>query len=172
MILAAGLGTRMGGPKGGLGWGGTTLLAAWRACFAQAGVGPIVAVVGPGADGEICNPDPAGSGPRESLALGLAARAGARRVLFTPVDVPPVHPDVLRALLDAPASPWTVPTFGGRTGHPALLQDAAIEAVLAAPRGARIDEALADFTPQRVEVEDPRVLANMNRPGDLERFRP
>jgi molybdenum cofactor cytidylyltransferase len=88
-----------------------------------------------------------------SAALGLEGLAWA---LLTPVDVPPAHPDTLRALLDHPGP--CVPVYGGREGHPVRIH-ARDDGCHPAER---LDHRLRDAA--RIRVGDPTVLRDLDTP--------
>jgi molybdenum cofactor cytidylyltransferase len=193
VILAAGRSRRMGRSKPLLPWGRSTLLTAWLTRLAEMGYGPIAVVVGD--DGELIqaavaselppacdvvwvrNPNPDGTGPRESLLLGLDALPADRPAWFTPVDVPVADAAMLQDIADA----WqialaeraveplaAVPTFEGTPGHPVLAGRAFVAMLFEGEAGDRIDELLQWATRRlvRVPVEQARVLADMNFPED------
>jgi nicotine blue oxidoreductase len=185
VILAAGSGRRMGGPKARLRIGGESFLARVARLLARPGVASVAAVVGRETLGADAAGPPAGvallenprpeEGMLSSILLGLdgaeAARADA--VLLHPVDHPLVEPatvDRVVAALQAGAL-IAVPTYGSRRGHPGGFAGAAWPALRAAPaaRGARA--VLADHPDWVVHVPgDPGCVLGIDTPADYERW--
>jgi molybdopterin-guanine dinucleotide biosynthesis protein A len=107
VVLAGGRSTRMGEPKAGLEWHGSTLLYRAAAVLARTVDGPVVVVAAPGQelpplpDDVAVVEDPVeGRGPMQGLAVGLAAvadRADAAFVCST--DLPFLHPAYVRRVL-------------------------------------------------------------------------
>ena len=150
IVLAAGAGTRAGGPKAlrrrpdGTPWteiAVTTLLAG--------GCSRVIVVLGaqsPAARALVPDDERVTTvvamewelGLAESLKTGLAA-AGGDAALVTLVDLPGLPPEVVRRVLAA-GGPLRQATFGGEPGHPVYL-DAAhwlpLAATLHGDRGAR-----------------------------------
>ena len=195
VILAAGRGTRMGRNKASLPWGDRTLLDSWIARFLAAGVHKIAVVLGPDLDlvraaspetpavHWVCNHQAAETGPRESLLLGIDALGAAGPLWFVPVDVPVVGATVLdqvrlgyrqRALDQADPPLAALPAYRGQTGHPVLAGPDLIRRLRDGEPGDRIDELLSWATRRLVivEVDDLRVVGNMNRPQDYQAFVP
>ncbi len=181
----------MGRSKAGLPWGGQTLLEAWARRLVGAGVETVAAVVGPDLPlvraqvdaalpiSWVANPDPDRSGPRESLLLGLDALPANSRALFTPVDVPVVLAPTLDAIVGAwraadPEPLAVLPRRAGRTGHPVLAGPDFVRRLYEGERGDRLDGFLT-WASRRivyVDVDDERVLANMNEPADYANWAP
>lgn len=132
LILAAGSGRRMGGPKALLVLDGETLLQRTVRLAQAAGCTPVIAVVGdwdPGAlDSSVHvvrNPD-AAEGMASSLRQGIAALPGsAGAVLVLAIDQPAVDAPLLRRLIGLHATQdGAVPVacaYGGSLGIPAIL---------------------------------------------------
>jgi len=187
IVLAAGEGRRMGGPKALLPLGESTFLS--RAChlFARPGIASVVAVLG--AEAERVR-SAAGIPPEARVALnerwregmltsvwaGLeAAEAlGAEAVLVHPVDNPFVAPATIDAVVAALArgAEIAVPSHAGRRGHPAGFARSCWPDLRAAPLdgGAR---AVLRAQPGRVVhvPAGPDCLVDLDTPGDLESAR-
>ncbi|MGD9689537.1 MAG: NTP transferase domain-containing protein [Phycisphaerales bacterium] len=182
IVLAAGRGTRMGGPKALMDVGGRAWWRVQERRLRQAGVTPWWVIV-PGDWTTMPTgrwvAGRAGSPMFESVRAGVAAvqAASARSagpvpvgVFVLPVDVPAASPEVWSALLEALTSPPgprpIVPAFDGQTGHPLLLPwNWAVERVLPAPEGARLDEMIRESV-SAIEVRDANVRANLNTPAE------
>ncbi len=187
----------MGRNKALLPWGDRTLVEAWVARFRESGVRRVIAVVG--ADAEMIeatvgpelgiewarNPEPDTTGPRESFLLGLDRLGADAPVWFVPVDTPVVNASVLRRMRRAwraaveadPEGPGplvALPSYRRQSGHPVLAGTSFIKHLYEGERGDRIDAVLAWATRRQliVEVDDVRVVGNMNRPRDYEAFAP
>jgi CTP:molybdopterin cytidylyltransferase MocA len=188
IVLAAGEGRRMGGPKALLPLGEGTFLAHACRLFARPGVASVVAVLGAQAQRVRAEAGlPAGVtavvngrwrlGMLTSVWKGLdAAEALAGdAVLLHPVDNPFVEPATIDAVIAALAggAEIAVPGHGGRRGHPAGFARAAFSALRAAPidQGAR---AVLAQDPRRVvhvpagedclvDLDEPRDLAEARR---------
>jgi CTP:molybdopterin cytidylyltransferase MocA len=157
LVLAAGAGTRFGGPKAlathadGTPW----LVSAIRA-LADAGCSPVLVVLGArGDEAEAVLASAADLGDVRALhaddwATGLSAslRAGLRAaaaldppplaLAVAPVDVPDLDAATVLRVLDAgPVDPATLrqAVFRGRPGHPALLGRAHWAALAASAHG-------------------------------------
>jgi nicotine blue oxidoreductase len=185
VILAAGAGRRMGGPKARLRIGAETFLARAARLLARPGVASVAAVVGRETLGAEAAGPPAGvvllenprpeEGMLSSILRGLegADAAGADAVLLHPVDHPLVEPatvDRVVAALQAGAL-IAVPTYGSRRGHPGGFAGAAWPALRAAPaaRGARA--VLAEHPDWVVHVPgDPGCVLGIDTPADYERW--
>lgn len=177
VVLAAGMGRRVGRPKASLRIGAETFLARVVRTCAAAGCEPVVAVVpsaGPfDAAGaiEVVNPRP-DDGPLASVRLGLRALPPAPVVLF-PVDHPLVLPATVAALARAASrsdgASFARPVSDGKRGHPIALSAAAALALASAPLDGTLRDALSPFAAIDVEVSDPGVLANLNTLEDLRR---
>jgi CTP:molybdopterin cytidylyltransferase MocA len=106
VILAAGFGRRMGGPKALLRLGDETLLHRAARVALDAGCAPVLAVVGAWEPGlgdldvqAIVNPE-AAEGMASSLRAGISALPqAAQRALILTVDQPSIDATLLRALL-------------------------------------------------------------------------
>ncbi|HKC13213.1 MAG TPA: nucleotidyltransferase family protein [Vicinamibacteria bacterium] len=185
VILAAGEGRRMGGPKALLRVGASTFLARTAALLARPGVAIRIAVLGHDADGVL-----AASGVPEEVTvvrnlryregmltsvltgLGAAEAAGAEAVLLHPVDHPLVGPATVDRVVSAleGGARIVVPTFQSRRGHPGGFARAVFADLRAASpdRGAR--GVLADHPEWVVHVEgDAGCVAGVDTPEDYER---
>jgi molybdenum cofactor cytidylyltransferase len=186
VVLAAGAGRRMGGPKALLRIGSESFLARAARILARPGVRAVVAVVGHeaarvGAESGVppgvalVENERHADGMLSSILRGLdeaeALRADA--VLLHPVDHPLVDPAtvdrVVAALQDGAVI--AVPTQDGRRGHPGGFGRAAWAALRRAPpeRGARA--VLADHPGWVVHVAgDPGCVTGIETPADYERW--
>ncbi len=156
----------MGQPKAILDWGGQPLAAAWCAAL-RPWSRRVVVVIGSEAPrlrdalatlDLVENPAWAETGMLGSLKVGLRA-LGPGPAWVTPVDVPIPAARVFAELVrhGGPA----VPCWGGRDGHPVLLDRRLADAVHAAAGTLR--DLLASAT--RIAVEDPAVVADFDDPA-------
>ena len=148
--------------------------------YQQAGVFPVVVVTG-GDDEEIRrelasygviflkNTDGERAELMDAARIGLQyLRGKCDRVVLTPVNVPMFTPATLRALMETPGD-VVAPSFEGKGGHPVVIAEAMIPAILEYQGGNGLRGALAACTPERVwmEVEDPGILANAHHREEL-----
>jgi molybdenum cofactor cytidylyltransferase len=185
IVLAAGEGRRIGGPKALLRLGEETFLAHACALLGRPGVASVVAVLG--ADAERVRALaglPAGvrtavnEGWREGMlssvwrGLDAAEADAAEAVLLHPVDHPLVQASTIDRVVQALGSSAAiaVPTWEGRRGHPGGFHRAVFAELRAAPvdQGARV--VLAADPRRVVHVPgDPGCVANVDTPADYER---
>lgn len=174
LLLAAGAGRRMGGPKALVrpGPGDTTLLEATVGRLLDAGLGRVVVVLGAAAGEALplalsLHAEPV-LAPDWEEGMGASLRAGLEHLgqtsgeevdaaLVTLVDLPDVGADVYRRVLAAAAGPTalTRATYDGVAGHPVVLgRDHWPEVARTArgDRGAR--DHLAAHPPAPVECGD------------------
>lgn len=185
VLLAAGASRRMGSPKALLEFQGETLLDRQIALYSSR-CRPVVCVLGHGAEtvaaglrraGEavlVLNPRPE-RGQLSSLQCGLRSLPACGAVFFLPADSPGVHPDTLAMMLSAWADAARPPAFlipqdRGRRGHPVLMNAALIPEMLALPEGASARDLVHARKPETVyvEVDDPRIHADLDTPADFE----
>jgi CTP:molybdopterin cytidylyltransferase MocA len=186
VVLAAGEGRRIGGPKAFLPIGDATFLARAIEVSRGAGVASVLAVVGCGAErlAREARP-PAGAtvvlndryrdGMLSSVLCGLdaAEQQGADAILLHPVDHPLVTPETVsrvRTALEAGAV-IAVPGHRGRRGHPGGFSKAAWDALrqVSPTRGAR--GVLADHPEWVVEVPgEAGCVCGVDTPADYERL--
>jgi molybdenum cofactor cytidylyltransferase/nicotine blue oxidoreductase len=171
-VLAAGSGTRMGGPKAELVVGGQRLVDRAVATLTAAGCRPVFAVVAPGVDvpnsRAVVNSDPA-RGMRSSLELAVAAAGAAPALLVVLVDMPGLRADAVRQV----AAAWrpgrvSVGRYGGRTGHPIVMSPTLWRTAVAA---AAPDEGARALLRARCELVDlvdvPGDPGDLDTPGDV-----
>jgi CTP:molybdopterin cytidylyltransferase MocA len=149
LILAAGEGRRLGGPKALLEWDGRTFLAHAAERFTRPGITRLSAVLGYEASVVQAQAGVAGldvvenpgyaSGMLSSVLAGLAhaERSGADAILLHPVDHPAVAVTTIDAVVAALLEGATiaVPSWNDRRGHPAGFARAAWDALRAAGPG-------------------------------------
>jgi len=172
VVLAAGSSERLGQPKA-LVRIGERCLVEWVVSRLQAhDLDPLVVTNEEISDevtasvdcGVVVNPDP-GAGRTGTLQVGIGhiGTGAGQRILVVPVDRPGFSDSTLETLLDSTAT--SCPTQGGRGGHPILLsaEDAAkvVEGSPSAPLRNLIN-------PVRIEVTDPYLRLNVDRPEDLD----
>jgi CTP:molybdopterin cytidylyltransferase MocA len=160
VLLAAGAGTRFGMPKVLVQQGEWLRIAV--AALVDGGCDEVLVVLG-AAVVEVPAParavvaDDWAEGMSASLRAGLAAAAGARRVVLHLVDTPDIGPDVVRrmvAVADNSAAGLVRAAYGGRPGHPVVIAAGywpELVASLHGDQGAR--KFLADHTGEVVIVE-------------------
>ncbi|WP_438032278.1 nucleotidyltransferase family protein [Sorangium sp. So ce204] len=194
IVLAAGAGKRLGGPKALLAWPSSTKGGAERPlaiAHAEARLSAesarvlvvvrssvfhaLLAHVQPGID-LVSWSAPDDLGPAGSLAVAAPRIGDADAVIVTPVDVPPARAATvarLLARLEAGASlatsPLAVrPRHIGRGGHPVVLRTEALQRYLEADPPPLRDHlrALGDRCVDE-EVDDPGVLHDLNVPVDV-----
>jgi molybdopterin-guanine dinucleotide biosynthesis protein A len=109
IVLAGGKSSRMGSPKAGLEWHGSTLLRRVTGIVARSVDGPVVVVSAPrqtlpALDGavEVVADEREGRGPLQGLAAGLAAIGDRAEVAYvSSTDVPLLHPAFVRRVVGA-----------------------------------------------------------------------
>lgn len=186
VILAAGEGRRIGGPKALLGVGSASFLARSASTLARPGVAAVVAVLGheaarvaaearalPGLSTVVNHRYREGMLSSVLRGLEEAEGMGAEAVLLHPVDHPLVAPDTVDRVVAALAAGAVVavPSHEGRRGHPGGFARAAWPALraVAPERGAR--GVLADHPEWVVHVAgDPGCAAGIDTPQDYKRL--
>jgi molybdenum cofactor cytidylyltransferase len=180
VILAAGRSSRMGRDKALLPYGDSTFLGSLIDAF-RGRLDPVVVVLGHNA--EAIRPAAAGAqvvlneqydrGMLSSLQTGLRALPeDIDGAAFTLVDHPGLRPETLALLiqtLQESARPLVLPTYKSERGHPAVISRAVMDELLALPADASPKPVLRAQYPQAifVEVDDPSVIADIDRPEDL-----
>jgi CTP:molybdopterin cytidylyltransferase MocA len=149
LVLAAGGGSRFGGPKALARWGEELFVERAAATLRSAGCTPVVVVLGAAAE-EVAQTAQLGdavvvvneawpTGMGSSLCTGLAAltdlRSPAAVVLL--VDQPQVSPALVRRLVDAWSEgvPAVSASYGGRRRNPVLLDASVWPAVVTSAVG-------------------------------------
>ena len=193
LVLAAGQSTRMGSPKALAEFGGRPLLEHVLAAPLLRELGDVVVVLGHHADAlrpivdrlgyrSVLNPDP-DRGRTGSVQTGLQSLPAALRAVFVqPVDCPIILPETYLALAAAIGQDdVAIPSYRGKRGHPPLFSAALIPRILAAgpdeslrtllqgPVG-RFSKSSCEVRCRVVEVDDPGVLVNVDRPEDLQQL--
>lgn len=189
LLLAAGESTRMEAPKALLQWHGTTLLEHQVATLTSADISPIIVVLGHLSEkleplvkkhpGVTCvyNPDFA-QGKTTSIKAGLRALQAAPSpqpewILLLNVDQPR-SPDTIRQVIELHhGSPQehliTVPTHGGKGGHPVIFSASLIEELMEiSEENAGLKAVVRCHASEtvRVEMGNPEVLLDLNTPED------
>ncbi len=178
VILSGGASRRMGTPKALLRFQNETFLDRLIRLFSTT-CDTVIVVVGQHAEqiragiersSEVIfavNPDPE-RGMLSSLQCGLnALPAESEAVLFTPVDHPHLQGSTLAAMaarFHSEHAPVTVPTFGGRHGHPVCISRPVATELLALPETAKPSDVIHRYIRQTVyvEVDDPAVVTDID----------
>lgn len=164
IVLAAGAGRRMGGPKTDLRLGGQTFLERILTVAKAAGVHRHIVVRVGGAE------------PLASLQMGLRAAGDVDGVLVWPVDHPGVLVETVIALLaQVRRQPEhvIVPCFEGRGGHPTFFPRRFFDELLALPatESARVILVRHTQSVVRLELPDPAVRMDVDTWDDFMRIR-
>lgn len=180
LVLAAGAGSRMGGPKalmsvGGRPWWRVQSERLKRVGFEQVWlVSPEVRAAIEGESDAPANLIEADSAEPmfDTVLRGVKSLdAGATLGVFVqPVDVPVAERWVWMELFEVGGV--AVPRSGGRTGHPIYLPWEWVEAEMLGRElgsGGRLD-ALVRGMRKEIDVPDGDVAVNLNSPGELERW--
>jgi nicotine blue oxidoreductase len=188
IVLAAGVGRRMGGTKALIEIDGTTLVEHHVARLADVECKQVVVVVRHGVAEIIARllrrfpavrvESVATSSQAESLAAGLRVLdAGSRTqdevIIVTPVDMLPARAETYRALLAClhGSTSAVTPLYAGHGGHPVIVRRAVLAPYESTVPGElpSLREVLrcAMESRRRVEVDDPRVLGDLDTPSDL-----
>jgi molybdenum cofactor cytidylyltransferase len=178
LVLAAGDGRRMGGPKALLSLAGETLLQRAVRVARSAGCHPVIAVVGAWDPGPL-DPDvalvrnlDASEGMASSIRAGIAALPpGPESVLLLTVDQPAVDEALLRRLLalSAGAPGPAACAYGGTLGIPAVLPRRLFPELLAL-RGDRGAKAIL-MRESTAALPFPEGESDLDTPEDLGRIR-
>ena len=184
LLLAAGAGRRMGGPKALVELDGEPLVARGLRALRDAGLDPRVVVLGAHAEqarAAVVAADPAAAvvvaqdwadGMGASLRAGLARLADVDAVLVLLVDTPGIGPAALARVAAAATRDGLVRgSYDGRPGHPVLLGAEHLAGVAAAAHddvGARGYLAGRDDV-RPVEVGDVATRDDVDTPADLAR---
>jgi len=103
-----------------------------------------------------------------SLQTGIKHLKPGNYCFFQNIDNPFTGNAVLSALLKYKDSGEVIiPAFGGKSGHPVLLNPGVAESIAkTADNQQRIDEFLRNFHVKKVDVSDRNILANINTTED------
>jgi molybdenum cofactor cytidylyltransferase len=182
ILLAAGESRRMGQLKALLPWQGTSLLAHQVGALLEAGADHVIVVLGhraeelkPLLEGQpkvtgVVNPDYL-QGKTTSIKVGVkaAAQYNPQSLMILNVDQPRTA-DTVRHLLHqhhASSALITIPTYHGKGGHPIILDASLLDELLSIQEetlGLKAVTERHQERMQRVEVEDPEVLWDLNTP--------
>jgi molybdenum cofactor cytidylyltransferase len=183
LVLAAGRSSRMGSAHKLLARVEGRSVLAWSLdAPIEADLGPVLVVTGHRAEevashlppgvSHVHNPDWS-EGMASSLRTGAAAVPdGCDAVAIALGDMPAVRASHFRAL-GAAWSPGriVVPTHGGHRGHPVLWPSTLLTefAELRGDTGAKLLLSRHSSTVDEIVIDDPGVVLDVDRPGDLER---
>ena len=177
IVLGAGRGERMGGPKALLVIDGEPLYLRHVRRARQGGCGDVILVT----NREVALEVPAEPGLRivlsdedetsGSLARGCAALDEAAFILITPVDAVPASTRTIEILFEAirNGAEAATPSFEGRGGHPVLCRRDVLTPYVGARPYPTLRDRLTSLGEKRVRIEvtDPHVTGDLDRPEDI-----
>ena len=185
VVLAAGRGRRLGGPKALLRWPAGDIdvplavahVRAWAFCkrvlvVTRADIADVLRAHAPSLPAELVVSTALDAlGPAGSLAAAAHLVDDEALMLVTPVDCPPVRDDTVSALLAAMREDQVGaarPRCGDRRGHPVILRPSVWQRYRQATPPLR--DVLHELKRGVVEVEvsDEGVLRDIDRPGDID----
>ncbi len=184
IVLAAGASRRAGSIKALAEIDGRALVHIISDTLVAGGCERVVVVVGPphqaaiesalgGRYTVVENPEP-GLGMLHSLQLALGATRDADSWVVALVDHPSVRPETVSALLAAHAQGRGVvlqPGYGGRRGHPFVVDHAAFDTILDADPTAVTRDVLQTAGDRvTVTVDDPGVVEDLDTRTELEKI--
>ena len=110
----------------------------------------------------------AAEGQGTSIACGVGATSSADGWVIALADMPAIHPDTLRRIVEAlHAGVATVaPAHRGRRGHPVGFAAPMLSELLASTGDTGARSVLMRHPPQLIEVDDPGVLYDVDTPED------
>ena len=184
LLLAAGESSRMGGPKALLPWRGTTLLNYQVSTLRQAGLSPIIVVLGHGA--QELEPHLKGApgvklvfnpryrrGKTTSIKAGLEVLCASEMeaILVLNVDQPRTL-ETIAAIVgehrrNAPLI--TIPTYRGKSGHPVVFSVALLEELMEISEDTQGLKAVTHGHKEdtrHVEIDSSEVLLDLNTEED------
>ncbi len=171
LILGAGRGRRMGIPKALMEVGGRPWWQVQERLLASSGRSGVwvlservLKAMGPAHPAGVIVRAPDDHPMFRSVLCGLEAIGHARGVFVQPIDVPLASADVLDLL--ASSGDVVVPAHAGQHGHPLYLRWSFVEDRVLSSGVDRLD-AITRGVRTTVEVDDPRVVLNLNHPDDL-----
>ena len=174
LLLAAGAGRRMGGPKALVEVDGEPLVRRGIRLLTDGGCAPVVVVVGAAADrvrplctgAEVVEADDWATGMAASLRAGLAAVTGGACVVAL-VDQPGVTPVAVERLRTAhrDGARAAVATYAGRPRNPVLLDRSVWAEVAAAAAG---DEGARPWLTARPELVVQVDCTDAGTPDDVD----
>jgi molybdenum cofactor cytidylyltransferase len=178
IVLAAGLGTRMGTDKLGLPVGHCSILGHSLRAYAGHGLTRKILVTRPelplppeAASWEVIFNDHASLGMGSSLRMGVAAAPpNSSGFLLGLGDLPAMQPETIATVLRAAdASPLSMvyPVWRGRRGHPVWLHTRYRPALLAVQGDQGARALLRECSGLGVEVPDPGCVLDVDTPADL-----
>jgi CTP:molybdopterin cytidylyltransferase MocA len=186
VVPAAGAASRFGGDKLVAAVDGIPMLDRTIGALLDAGIDDVIVVVAPGTDWpqarrlddprvrSVENPDPS-RGMFSSIQIGLRAAMGSP-VAVIPADMPFVRPETVRAVVALAEQSGGIasPRLDRRRGHPVVLPLDVLDAVLAAPATARLNDTLRLFATRfrEIDVDDPGVVRDVDVVEDLARAKP
>lgn len=185
IVLAAGASTRMGQSKQLLPVGGQPMVRKVTAAACESELAQVVVVVGAHADAvrlaltglpvDIVFNDSWAEGMSTSMRAGLSAlTSGIQAVLIVLADQPGLTPDLLDTLVaryHASRAAIVAPFYQGQRGNPVLF-DRSLLGELKATRGDQGGRMLIlqhERDVERVEVDDPSVLLDVDNRQDYEK---
>ena len=180
VVLAAGASTRMGRSKLTLPFGDSTVIGSTLKGVRASGVDDVVVVVGHHEEAvrealepeveAVRNPDPS-RGNASSLAVGLAAHAGAGAAVVVPADMPRISSEAIDQVVDAwrgGACVAALVDYSDGAGHPVLIDRSLFDVVgeLHASKALwRLIEGLDPEVVRRVTLDRPKPV-DINREPD------
>jgi molybdenum cofactor cytidylyltransferase len=190
LLLAAGRGARFGGakllapiPAASYGVAGGTPVGVAACMHLVAALNDVIAVVRPGdsllryalegTGARIVECARADEGMGASLACAVAVAADADGWLVALADMPWIAPVSIVAVADAlrGGAELAAPEFRGERGHPVgfARKYGGLLSALTGDEGARSLVASRQWALQRVDVDDPGVVRDIDHPDDLRR---
>ncbi len=179
VVLAAGASRRAGSVKALAEIDGRALVSIISGTLLSGGCERVIVVVGPphqsaiesalAAQYDIVeNPEPE-LGMLHSLQLALGAAGDADAAVVALVDHPSVRPETVAALLGARGQGAVLqPEYGGRRGHPFLIDRAAFDVILRAePTAVTRDVLMQAGERVVVHVDDPGVVEDIDTADGL-----
>ena len=182
ILLAAGESSRMGQLKALLPWRGQPLLLHQVSALREGGADRVVVVLGHraedlspllgGLDGVdwVFNPDYL-QGKTTSIKAGLSVldREAVDEILLLNVDQPRSASDIAHILQTHRAGDYsvTIPTCGGKGGHPICLSADLLDELLAIDEESQGVKAVVQRRPESVNrfpLENPEILLDLNTP--------
>lgn len=184
IVLAAGASERMGRCKALLPIRGGAAVDVVVAALREAGVSPVIVVVGKHAtdivaqadlsDAEVVVHEDWEAGRTSSIQAGLrSVPEEARAVVLALVDMPYVEASTVGTLVGAfealPGSQAVIPIHGNRRGHPIVLSRTLFPRIEALGPDEPLRNLLRDARAVEIPVEDPGVLIDLDTPEDLKK---